>query len=861
MNNDPPAESPKTGHEPALNDLLRDLHHQSEQTRLAAVQGLGRLVPATEQVLRHLEKTAAQDQSQNVRQAALEALAAPAYRDVQRRSSRLSVSTRQTILAELERWQADGLLSPELAALLQQRYRFDSPTPAKAAPPEPARPAPSLSEVLLSETTIKVALYLGAFFVLAAAAILAAVIEGLRLPILGAATLGFLGAALALKRRLPQASFVLFVVFSFLLPIDAGVLLDQIEISHSTEQLIWIGVTLLLSLVWLGGTGLYTSRFFSVLTWVAISASALQLGRWFDITVHLDLFLVELATLVGLAGVALLRRWQNRSFSQPLFWLSQTQQVGLLGLSAVLVLITLVDEPLPATGWWLAISATWLLGLLFYTASDWLTGLVLFPWMAVIAGLPVPLLAVQPASPSVLTIAAVTCGWGVMLALLGEGLARLPQTRLQAYALPASMGALAMLVLAPLLGLFDRVAVSLACLLVATLVYLLLTLYQPRWWTWSSALLAGTAAYFAVFFLPAVQPYQFYPGFVLLWPTLALTTIHLAARRGFQAGPMWHLPPLLLGGMIGLLAALALFATGLFEEPGRATLAFAVVSVYAAIFALADRRPLLGYGATASLALTVSFWLIYAEQDTWITPLILLALLYVAAGFGLTLTGRFDDWAVMLRWSGLILGVLVSLTAPLQGGAAAVIGPAVAATAVAVEAYYRRNIWLGFPAALLYLTSYFILLVQLEVTEPQVYSIGAALLGFIMHYLLVRSSNSVAAFITGLASQLILLSTTYIQMVATDRFLFFLVLFVQALVVLTYGLVVRSRSLVGAPLLFVVLGVITVVIGALSGLPALLLVGCTGFLLLLLGIAALLQRERLLTVTNRLSERLTGWQA
>ena len=52
----------------------------------------------------------------------------------------------------------------------------------------------------------------------------------------------------------------------------------------------------MLGLVWLGGTFLYTSRFFSVLSWVAISATALQVGRWFDLTVHLDLFLIELAT-------------------------------------------------------------------------------------------------------------------------------------------------------------------------------------------------------------------------------------------------------------------------------------------------------------------------------------------------------------------------------------------------------------------------------------------------------------------------------------------------------------------------------------------------------------------------------------
>jgi hypothetical protein len=842
MNDDHSVETPETDHEPALDDLLNDLLSESEQTRLTAVQTLSRLTPATELSLRGLEKTAA-------------------HRDMQRRTSRLSTSARQTTLTEIERWQADGLLAPHLVDLLRQRYVFDPPATAKVARPEQAKPAPSLSEVLLSETAIKVALYLGAFFVLAAAAILAAVIEGLRLPILGAATLGFLAAALILKRRLPQASFVLFVVFSFLLPIDAGVLLDQVEVSQSSAQLYWIGVTLVLGLVWLAGTFLYTSRFFSVLSWAAVSAAALQVGRWFDLTVHLDLFLIELATWVGLAGVALLHRWQNRAFSLPLLGLSQVQQICLLGISALMVMMALVDEPLPAAGWWLIIGATWLLGTIFYVASDRFTHFVLFPWLAMAAGLPVPLLWLHLVSPSVLAVSAVACGWGVVLALLGEALARLPNARLRAYALPLSVGGLAMLALAPLLGLFDRVAVSLGCLLVATVVYLILTLYRPRWWSWSSALLAGTMAYFAVFFLPAVQRYDFYPGFVLLWPALALLTIHLAARRGFQARSLWHLPPLLLGGGVGLMAGLVLLVTGLTDEPGRATIAFVIVGGFTAIFALADRRPVLGYGATSSLALAVVFGLIYAEQESWITPLILLALGYVIAGFGLTLTGRFRDWATMLRWSGLILGALVSLTAPFQGDAAAVVGTAVAATFFAVEAWYRRNIWLGFPATLFYLGAYFILLFELDVTEPQVYSIGAALLGFIMHYLLVRTNSNVAAFFTGLVSQLILLSTTYIQMVTTDRFLFFLVLFVQALVVLTYGLVVRSRSLVGAPLVFVILGVITVVISALSGVPALLLVGCTGFLLLLLAIAALLQRERLLSVSNRLSHRLTGWQA
>ena len=72
-------------------------------------------------------------------------------------------------------------------------------------------------QTLLNESSIKIYLYLGAFFVIASALILAAVVEAARLPILAAATLGFGGAAFVIRKRLPQPSFALFIVFSFLL--------------------------------------------------------------------------------------------------------------------------------------------------------------------------------------------------------------------------------------------------------------------------------------------------------------------------------------------------------------------------------------------------------------------------------------------------------------------------------------------------------------------------------------------------------------------------------------------------------------------------------------------------------------------
>ena len=47
---------------------------------------------------------------------------------------------------------------------------------------------------------------------------------------------------------------------------------------------------------------------------------------------------------------------------------------------------------------------------------------------------------------------------------------------------------------------------------------------------------------------------------------------------------------------------------------------------------------------------------------------------------------------------------------------------------------------------------------------------------------------------------------------------------------------------------------IRVALSVLTEIPALILVGCTGLLLLVLGIMALVLREQMLAVTNRLGE-------
>jgi hypothetical protein len=163
----------------------------------------------------------------------------------------------------------------------------------------------------------------------------------------------------------------------------------------------------------------------------------------------------------------------------------------------------------------------------------------------------------------------------------------------------------------------------------------------------------------------------------------------------------------------------------------------------------------------------------------------------------------------------------------------------------------------------LYLLAYFIILLELHADQPQFFSIGAALLGMIQHYLLNRAGSKTGTFIMGMLSQLTLLGTTYIQMVGngSEGLIYFVVLFFQAIAVLVYGVVIRSRSLTFTPIFFLVVSVMSViyilVYDLLDVITTIVMVGCTGVILLALGILAVLMRERI----TKLGEKLSDWKA
>jgi hypothetical protein len=317
-----------------------------------------------------------------------------------------------------------------------------------------------------------------------------------------------------------------------------------------------------------------------------------------------------------------------------------------------------------------------------------------------------------------------------------------------------------------------------------------------------------------------------------------------------------------LGGGLALGNTAYLLIRGIYE-PRVAMICFGLYSVFFLIYCLLYQQPMLGYSVTLSIVFTLVYSLRSFGWNEWFLPITAVTAIYYAVGQfiekseGSKAEHGNVTWSFVLWTSGLGLGLITSFAAPFKGGLSAAIPSAVTATMVSVEALKRRNVWLGFPANALYLMSYFILLMELRVDEPQFFSMGAALLGLIQHYLLTRTGSKFGTFVMGMASQLVLLGTTYIQMINTNDLSYFFVLFFQSIAVIIYGLVIRSRSLTFTPIGFVVLAVITIVYSASKGMNTVAVIGCTGIFLLVFGIFAVMMREKI----TKLGEVLSEWRA
>ena len=864
----PPATEPQTPPEANSDPLTRDqilahLASPDADMRSTAIEAATTIEKSTPELVHALEEIAARDPIPELRAQALNALTHPLQQAVQwtRHGRQLSLSARHLLHREIQTWGAEGLLSDEQVRLLRQRYPLSNPQKKPASTSQDVqREKRTLAQLLTSEITVQIALYLGAFFVIAAALLFAAVVESARVPILGALSLAGFGIALGLFKKLHQPSFVFFIIGTFLFVITSRALINQVGVLTRLHDPAWMLVWFTAGFILLGGTFLYRSRLLSIIALWAVTAAALYIGNWVDASSAVYLLLLTHPLLPALGLTWLLRRWQGKRLFWPLFIAAQLQQILLLGGFSTPWLIGLISNRGVD---WVVFALVFMLAGLFFIASNALIAFALFPLFAIATLLPVPLLATMGFNPPLWLLAVIAWGWGAMAALGGQILTRLKWEWLHIYGRFTLWGSAAVLLFSAGVGGEYRTGLAAILLFASALLYLGLTFERRGAFTWTSALTFGVWGYLMLFTLKPIDELNIPISVIFLLPALALLGGDLLPRQWLPVPRRGYWPPRVLGLISAALSILTALWGGV-DAPWTSVAVFAALAGFAIFYAIVDGLPQLGAAGTALFALTIPYIAHALGWDHWLILVYGLAALYWGAGMLLGLSpsdeGKRKRWSIILRISGLALGTLGALSVPFQGGAIAVFGTAVIASLFIVEAVRLRNIWLGFPANLVYLIAWFMALSELGLKNPQFYVIGAALLGVVMHYLLLRTRQDTTAVITGVLSQLLLLGTTYIQLVADGGFGYFFLIFLHALVLLVYGLVVRSRSFVGAPIIFAVLSVITVVLHALSGLATVLLIGCTGSFLLLFGILALLTREQISKKMAVWRSHSSGWR-
>lgn len=678
-----------------MSAIIEKLQHPDPQTRKQAIQEAIQR-PANPEILAQIERLAANDPEAEVRVAALEILDAPNLRALRvQRLLKLNASEQRFILGELDEWQKQGLLGEAQAQALRSRYRVvfkpapappasavtqatpepESPKTAESAP-QPTRasqPRPSLAQLLLSEASIKTFLYLGAFFVIAAAVILAALVEVLRLPILSLAVLAFGGAAIALKKRLPQPSFVLFIVFSFLLPINAGVFADFVNLTGQALAAYWTFVLLVCAAIWVFAARFYNSRFFSLTALGAFVYSSGFVPGVFaaEPAIEARMFTVQFANLAGLAGIFLLSRKKDWQFAQPAFLFSQFINLLLVASLSINALFNLFDT---APGLlWVASSAAWLLVGLYYAASHLLRPFPLFPWLATLALTPVVFLF-QFGFDFTRQTWALGLGWtawAFVLTALSEITYRLDhlnrlKNKTNGYPLPLALAGIALFLFGGLWGAFESVSWAFVLFLAAAILLGLAHLLRPRGWVWLASLVYGLIAYLFFFSLPFFLNLGEYLPYQITLAAILLTLPDIILRPDWRVNWKWFLPVRGLAIFMGAVSLLFILISGLSDQLQAAVCASLLSGTYW-LYASRYNKAWLGYlpGFLLALGLAYTFGAINDRFDVSLgfAALSGLVVCYYLGGWALERFFKLEAWSRTLRRTGLMLTPVLALAA------------------------------------------------------------------------------------------------------------------------------------------------------------------------------------------------------
>jgi hypothetical protein len=734
-----------------LAQLLQDLQSGDENRILSALETLKTLTYSSEAVRLQLEKISLRGISRKMRSEARALLNSPANRAVAQRfnQNRLDRKTRELMLGEIKAWAQNELIEEKTADVLSRRYDFDIaplpaqpkpldaaqgkpapaqssdampqatpapsvPAPAVSQPPlAPPAPRPSLLQTLTSEASIKIYLYLGAFFVIAAAAILGAVVPEFRLPILILGTFLFGGLAVAIKKRLPQPSFALFIVFSFLLPITANTLEETMRqsfgLSSSFTYGYWAVVFFFMAAVWSGGMRLYTSRLFSITAFGSSLLAFFSIGGFFKAELEYYLLLESVAAFAGLAGVWLLRKWMDRNFSLPLFISTQAVQFILLVVSLSLFGSNLID-PSYINLRHLTAFVTWGLAAVFFIFSNRLYSFFAYPWLVAATLIPMPWTLAASFDLESLGSALLLFGWGILLISGSEIFHR--SERLNKYSLPIMLASMPSLALAIFTGFVHDIWLGCVLSLGIAIIFTALHIFRARWWLWTLAHFNFILAYFAFFQIDFMRELNVISGYQILGMSLIFLLPDLFLKKDWKANHEWRLSPRILGAIFTVINLLLLLGS---SNSIGSMVCYTIYTAFFIVYSLTYKSPVLAYIPAATLPLAVVFGLEAYKVDAWLSVLTTLAVLYFVAGHALR---NKEGWTLTLRNSSLLLASVISFAALIldkeTGGWYALIAGAL----FAAEMYIRKD---G----------------RFEIGVPAFFTLGA--------YLILRDFNNFAA--------------------------------------------------------------------------------------------------------------------
>ena len=804
--------------EDILNELLRNLQSDENTLILKAIASLGNLNYSSQAIRRQLEQLSINSNSSEVRNEALNLLNSAANRAVQKQinANKLDRTIRGALLREIDGWEQSSLIEKQTADVIRRRYDFDIiPAATKQAAPQPktetdsaeqahptpkadtpaqiaSEPRPTLLQTLTSEASIKIYLYLGAFFVIAAAAILGAAVPELRLPILIIGTFIFGGLAVVIKKRLPQPSFALFIVFSFLLPITANslheTLKEAFDLSTGFSHVYWIIIFLFMAVIWSASTWLYESRLFSITAFGSLILSFIRFGSLLDAKPELYTLLTGVTALIGLVGVWVLKKWKDDKFALPLFIAAQLTQAIII-ISSLSIFALAVSNSAHESLWNLAALFTWILGAGFYIFSNLLYPFFAFPWLAAATLIPMPWFINTAFELKELGSAIILFGWGGILAFISEPIRRFE--RIQKYSLPILLASLPGLALAIFFGFVHEVWLGLVLALAAAVILSILHSLQTRWWLWTLALFNMVIAYFAFFQLEAIQKLDIFIGHQLAGITILFLLPDLFLKKDWKENPQWRMPLRLYGVLFLFLASFMLVMPGGSRD---IAVGYGALAIFCAIYAILYRAPLLGYIPAVYLPLTIIYSLKAFDLDAWLPALTGLAVLYYLGG---VLLRKNEKWSGMLRNSGMALGTIVAFTAlgltkETGGWYALVIG-----LFFVSEMYLRRSGWFEVGVPILFTVGGFLILHDFDVTRTTyhllTYSLVWILTDLIAH--LTFANPRPLKFVVRAVGGLIALTNYFFLFAERDASIAAIGFAVYALLFLTVSLLYRQPNL------------------------------------------------------------------